>query len=57
MTNRRPYQAPVSIEAALAELQATAGHDFDPELARSFGELIRSDARLRGQLMPPRPRG
>ncbi|MBI2780934.1 MAG: HD domain-containing protein [Chloroflexi bacterium] len=55
MTNRRPYQAPVSIEAALEELQATAGHDFDPELVRRFGDLIRSDARLRGQLMPPRP--
>lgn len=55
MTNRRPYQAPVSIEAALEELQATAGHDFDPELVRRFGDLIRSDARLRAQLIRARP--
>ena len=50
MTNERPYQAPVSFEAALEELQANAGHDFDPELVTLFGGLIRSDAELRGQL-------
>ena len=50
MTNRRPYQAPVSFEAALEELQAGAGHDFDPELIRHFVEMIRGDADLRAEL-------
>jgi HD-GYP domain-containing protein (c-di-GMP phosphodiesterase class II) len=50
MTNQRPYQAAVSFEAALEELQANAGHDFDPELVTLFSGLIRSDAELRGQL-------
>jgi HD-GYP domain-containing protein (c-di-GMP phosphodiesterase class II) len=50
MTNRRPYQQPVSIEAALEELQANAAHDFDPDLVRHFVELVRSDAALRTEL-------
>lgn len=50
MTNRRPYQQPVSFEAALEELQANAANDFDPDLVRHFVELIRSDHALRTQL-------
>lgn len=50
MTNRRPYQSPVSFEAALEELHANAGRDFDPELVRLFGDLLRSDPSLRAQL-------
>jgi HD-GYP domain-containing protein (c-di-GMP phosphodiesterase class II) len=50
MTNRRPYQQPVSFEAALEELLANAGHDFDPELVRHFADLVRSDAGLRTEL-------
>ncbi len=50
MTNRRPYQPPVSFEAALEELQANAGQHFDPELVRQFMELIRSDHALRTEL-------
>jgi hypothetical protein len=50
MTNRRPYQSPVSFEAALEELDANAGHDFDPELVRLFGDLLRTDASLRSHL-------
>ncbi len=50
MTNRRPYQPPVSFEAALEELQANAGQDFDPDLVRQFMELIRSDHALRTEL-------
>jgi HD-GYP domain-containing protein (c-di-GMP phosphodiesterase class II) len=50
MTNRRPYQQPVSFEAALEELQANAGHDFDPELVRHFTDLLRTDADLRNEL-------
>jgi HD domain len=51
MTNRRPYQQPVSFEAALEELQANAGHDFDPDLVQRFGQLFRSDADLRSELL------
>jgi hypothetical protein len=50
LTNRRPYQAPVAFEAALEELQAGAGHDFDPELVAHFVEMIRADADLRSEL-------
>jgi hypothetical protein len=50
MTNRRPYQPPVSMEAALEEIQANAGRDFDPDLVRAFGELIRADPSLRSRL-------
>lgn len=50
MTNRRPYQRPVSFEAALEELSANAGHHFDPQLVRLFGDLLRTDADLRSQL-------
>lgn len=50
MTNRRPYQQPVSFEAALEELHANAGRNFDPELVRLFGDLLRTDADLRSQL-------
>jgi hypothetical protein len=50
MTNRRPYQQPVSFEAALEELQASAGNDFDPELVKQFVDMIRNDAELRAEL-------
>jgi putative two-component system response regulator len=50
MTNRRPYQQPVSFEAALEELAANAGRDFDPNLVFLFAELVRTDAALRAQL-------
>jgi putative two-component system response regulator len=50
MTNERPYQQPVSFEAALEELRASSGRDFDPELVRLFGDLLRSDADLRSKL-------
>jgi hypothetical protein len=50
MTNRRPYQQPVSFEAALEELQANAGNHFDPELVRHFTEMLRTDGELRSEL-------
>jgi HD domain-containing protein len=50
MTNRRPYQQPVSFEAALEEIQASAGNDFDPELVMHFVDLIRTDGDLRAEL-------
>ena len=50
MTNRRPYQQPVSFEAALEELHANSGRDFDPDLVQLFGSLIRTDFDLRSEL-------
>ena len=50
MTNRRPYQQPVSFEAALEELQANAGNHFDPELIRHFVDMVRTDGELRSEL-------
>jgi HD domain-containing protein len=50
MTNRRPYQQPVSFEAALEEIQAGAGQEFDPTLVERFVEMIRGDADLRAEL-------
>src|SRR5438093_8866156 len=50
MTNRRPYQQPVSFEAALEELQANAGNHFDPELVRHFVDMVRTDGELRAEL-------
>jgi hypothetical protein len=55
MTSQRPYQDPVSIEAALEELQANAGHHFDPALVRRFSDLLRVDTDLRAQLISLRP--
>jgi hypothetical protein len=55
MTNRRPYQEPVSFEAALEELHANAGHDFDPDLVARFSNLLRTDGDLRAQLTTLRP--
>jgi hypothetical protein len=51
MTNERPYQRPVSFEAALEEITASAGRDFDPVLARTFADLFRGDVELRAKLM------
>jgi putative two-component system response regulator len=51
MTNVRSYQQPVSFEAALEELTANAGHDFDPDLAVLFAALVRSDSAFRSTLL------
>jgi hypothetical protein len=56
MTSDRPYQQSVSIEAALEELTANAGRDFDPVLVRHFAELVRTDADLRARLTELRGR-
>lgn len=50
MTNKRPYQEPRSFEAAIEELQANAGRDYDPELVHMFIELLRHDHALRTAL-------
>jgi HD domain len=51
LTNRRPYQLPVSFEAAVEEIQAGAGQEFDPSLVERFVEMIRGDADVRAELL------
>ncbi|MFW6273987.1 MAG: HD-GYP domain-containing protein, partial [Halanaerobium sp.] len=40
MTSGRPYQQGISKEAALEEIAACAGSQFDPQLAEKFIELL-----------------
>jgi two-component system cell cycle response regulator len=42
MTSDRPYRKAMSVEVALAELRAGAGHQFDPEVVAAF---LRAQAR------------
>ena len=42
MTKRRPYSAPLDIEAALRELERHAGTQFDPEVVETLTDLVRS---------------
>ncbi|HQG40837.1 MAG TPA: HD domain-containing phosphohydrolase, partial [Spirochaetales bacterium] len=41
MTSDRPYRKAMPIEAALEEIRAGAGTQFDPELANLFIEVIK----------------
>jgi HD-GYP domain-containing protein (c-di-GMP phosphodiesterase class II) len=41
MTGPRPYRDPVSVDAAIDELEANAGTQFDPEVVRLFVEEVR----------------
>ena len=50
MTNRRPYQEPMSFEAALEELHHGSARDYDPDLVRRFVDLLRADPDLRAHL-------
>ena len=43
MTAGRPYRPPMSPEAALKEVTANAGKQFDPELAKLFEEVWQTD--------------
>ncbi|MEO5350632.1 MAG: DUF3369 domain-containing protein [Magnetococcus sp. YQC-3] len=36
LVSERPYKKPWSVEAALAEIEASAGKHFDPEIVRAF---------------------
>jgi diguanylate cyclase (GGDEF)-like protein len=45
MTSERPYQRRRSLEDACAELERSAGTQFDPEVVRLFVEEVRADAR------------
>jgi len=40
MTSKRPYRAPLSTEAAMAEIRANAGTQFDPVLAGVFVDVM-----------------
>jgi HD-GYP domain-containing protein (c-di-GMP phosphodiesterase class II) len=42
MTTDRSYRRAVSTRAALEELEACAGSQFDPDVVRVLTELIRS---------------
>jgi diguanylate cyclase (GGDEF)-like protein/putative nucleotidyltransferase with HDIG domain len=44
MTNDRPYRPARALDEALAELQACAGTDFDPECVAKLEEHLREDA-------------
>jgi len=39
MTSKRPYRQPLSVDAALKEIGAHAGSQFDPEVARTFIDM------------------
>jgi two-component system cell cycle response regulator len=43
MTSRRPYQAPIAQQQALAELTRCAGSQFDPQLTKMFIELVQDE--------------
>lgn len=40
MTNDRPYSKAISVKKALKEIEASAGTQFDPKLAKKFIELF-----------------
>lgn len=42
MTKRRPYSAPLDMEAALGELERHAGTQFDPEVVETLTAIVRS---------------
>lgn len=46
MTNDRPYRAAMSHETALAEIERSAGTQFDPTLTRAFLDLVRDFRRV-----------
>jgi ribonuclease P protein subunit RPR2 len=52
MTSDRPYRAAMSLDAALDEVTACSGTQFDPRCAEALGEL--DEARLRSLLSPHR---
>jgi HD-GYP domain-containing protein (c-di-GMP phosphodiesterase class II) len=43
MTSNRPYRSrKLSVEEAIAEIKNNSGSQFDPQIAHSFIQLIRS---------------
>ncbi|MDH3973490.1 MAG: response regulator [Deltaproteobacteria bacterium] len=43
MTSERPYRSAMSTEAAVEELERMAGIQFDPEVVKTFREIIEKD--------------
>jgi HD-GYP domain-containing protein (c-di-GMP phosphodiesterase class II) len=52
MTTDRPYRPSMSIHAALEEIDAQAGLQFDPELARAWIALVEETERADGASLP-----
>ena len=48
MTTDRPYRRGLSVDAAVTELLAQEGRQFDRRLVLAFAELV-----LRGEIVPP----
>lgn len=48
MTTTRSYRAGMPVEQALAELDACAGTQFDPRVAKCLAEVVRSEAERAG---------
>lgn len=44
MTSDRPYRDALSHEVAIQEIEANAGRQFDPQIARAFIEMCQQDA-------------
>ena len=56
MTSDRPYQSKLAEDAALEEIAAGAGRQFDPEGAAALVDLVVSSRRPAPRALPPRPR-
>jgi HD-GYP domain-containing protein (c-di-GMP phosphodiesterase class II) len=41
MTKRRPYSAPLDLDAALGELESNAGTQFDPDVVGALIDFVR----------------
>jgi len=41
--SKRPYKEPVTIPEALEEIERNLGKQFDPEIGRTFIELVKSN--------------
>ena len=44
MVSKRPYKEAISIQEALEEIERNLEKQFDPEIGRTFVELVKSDA-------------
>ncbi len=44
MTHDRPYRPAIAVDAALEEIRAGAGHQFDPALSSAFLEILEATA-------------
>jgi HD-GYP domain-containing protein (c-di-GMP phosphodiesterase class II) len=54
MTSRRPYRAALGVDAALAEIEASKGRCFDPEVVAACVALYRERG-FNLDALPPEP--